>query len=140
MAVRAIIDLYKKDVVLTLIRENLILTPEGRLMRLQHFCEFTEELRRAGKKLAGARSERPQNSSCIGDLSDSQIERLNLEFVHCRVLMFVVHALACFRPPQASLRLHYELAARKNRSVKVIQRQDNDRACRNQKSSGAFAG
>lgn len=43
-----IIDLYKKDIDRTLIRENLKLTPEERLLRLQEAQRFLEEVRRNG--------------------------------------------------------------------------------------------
>lgn len=42
-----IIDLYKKDVDRTLIREALKLTPEQRILRMIKFMEDLEELRRA---------------------------------------------------------------------------------------------
>jgi hypothetical protein len=42
-----IIDLYKKDVDRTLIREALKLTPEQRILRMVKFMEDLEELRRA---------------------------------------------------------------------------------------------
>ena len=45
-----IIDLYKKDVDLTLIRENLKLTVGERILRLQEHLRFAEELRRAGRQ------------------------------------------------------------------------------------------
>lgn len=50
-SIQAIIDLYKKDVDRTLIRENLKFTAEERLLNWMNFLEFAEELRRAGKKL-----------------------------------------------------------------------------------------
>ena len=43
-----IIDLYKKDVDRTLIRENLRKTPEERLRTLEEFQRFLEEVRRSG--------------------------------------------------------------------------------------------
>lgn len=43
-----IIDLYKKDVDRTLIRENLKKTPEERLRTLEEFQRFLEEVRRSG--------------------------------------------------------------------------------------------
>jgi hypothetical protein len=42
-----IIDAYKKDVDRTLIRENLKLTPDQRLMRLEALLADAEEFRRA---------------------------------------------------------------------------------------------
>jgi hypothetical protein len=44
-----IIDLYKKDVDLGLIQENLKLSVEQRILRLQEHLRFAEELRRAGR-------------------------------------------------------------------------------------------
>jgi hypothetical protein len=41
-----VIDVYKKDVDMTLIRECLKLTVEERIRRLQEFEEFREELQR----------------------------------------------------------------------------------------------
>ena len=50
-SVQAIIELYKKDVDRSLIRHNLKLTVEERLLNLQNFNQFAEEFRNAGKKL-----------------------------------------------------------------------------------------
>jgi hypothetical protein len=50
-SIQKIIELYKRNVDRTLIRENLKLTVEERLLKLQSFVEFAEELRKAGKKL-----------------------------------------------------------------------------------------
>jgi hypothetical protein len=50
-SITAIIELYKRDVDITLIRENLKLTVEQRLRNLQKLQRFAEELREAGKKL-----------------------------------------------------------------------------------------
>ncbi|HEX7708179.1 MAG TPA: hypothetical protein VF701_17085 [Thermoanaerobaculia bacterium] len=44
-----IIELYKNDVDRTLIRENLKLTPEERLLKLQQLQRWAEELRLAGR-------------------------------------------------------------------------------------------
>ncbi len=43
-----VIEAYKKDVDRTLIRRNLALTAEERLVQLTRLQEFAEELRRAG--------------------------------------------------------------------------------------------
>ncbi len=48
-------DLYKRDVDRTLLRENLKLSPEQRLAKLQDFVKFLSEMRAAGKR---ARNER----------------------------------------------------------------------------------
>jgi hypothetical protein len=45
-----IIDMYKKDVDRSLLREALKLTPEQRLERLYELVRFAEELREAGKR------------------------------------------------------------------------------------------
>jgi hypothetical protein len=45
-----IIELYKQDVDRTLLRENLKLTPEQRLLKLNSFMRLIAELRSAGKR------------------------------------------------------------------------------------------
>jgi len=45
-----VIEAYKKDVDRTLIRENLKLTPNERLQKLQSFMEFVHELRGAAAR------------------------------------------------------------------------------------------
>jgi hypothetical protein len=45
-----VIELYKKDVDRTLLRENLKLTVEQRFLRLMELQRFAEELRRAGRE------------------------------------------------------------------------------------------
>jgi hypothetical protein len=50
-SISTIIELYKRDVDITLIRENLKLTVEQRVRNLQNLQRFAEELREAGKKL-----------------------------------------------------------------------------------------
>ncbi len=45
-----VIEVYKKDIDRTLIRENLKLTVEERFLKLMKLQEFAEELQRAGKK------------------------------------------------------------------------------------------
>jgi hypothetical protein len=45
-----VIEAYKKDIDRTLIRENLKLTPEERLRKLQAFVQFIEELQRARRR------------------------------------------------------------------------------------------
>lgn len=51
-SIDSIIELYKRDVDRTLLRENLRLTPDERLRKLQELLAFYHELRRAG---AGSR-------------------------------------------------------------------------------------
>ena len=46
----AVIEAYKKDVDRTLLRENLKLTPDQRLDKLQAFVRFAAELREAGRR------------------------------------------------------------------------------------------
>ena len=45
-----VIEAYKKDVDRTLIRENLKLTHEERLVKLRSILKFQWELRQAGKR------------------------------------------------------------------------------------------
>ena len=45
-----VIEAYKKDIDITLIRENLKLTPEERVRKLMELQRFAEELRRAGRE------------------------------------------------------------------------------------------
>ena len=45
-----VIEAYKKDVDRTLIRENLKLTPDERLHKLQDFMEFVHEIRGAARR------------------------------------------------------------------------------------------
>jgi hypothetical protein len=45
-----VIEAYKKDVDRTLLRENLKLTPDERLLKLQDFVAFLAELREAGRR------------------------------------------------------------------------------------------
>ena len=46
-----VIEAYKKDVDRTLLRENLKLTPDQRLEKLQAFVRFTAALRQAGRRV-----------------------------------------------------------------------------------------
>lgn len=50
-----VIEAYKKDVDVTLIRQNLRLTVDQRFEQLMRLQQFAEELQRAGRK---ARSEK----------------------------------------------------------------------------------
>ena len=45
-----VIEYYKKDVDRTLLRENLKLTPEARLLKLQDFVAFLHQLRQARRQ------------------------------------------------------------------------------------------
>lgn len=45
-----VIEAFKKDVDRTLLRENLILTPEERLRKLMRLQRAAEELARAGRR------------------------------------------------------------------------------------------
>ena len=46
-----VIEAYKKDIDRTLLRENLKLTVEQRLLRLMELQKLSEELRRAGQRV-----------------------------------------------------------------------------------------
>lgn len=45
-----VIERFKKDIDRTLLRENLKLTPEQRLQKLQDFVNLAAELREAGRR------------------------------------------------------------------------------------------
>jgi hypothetical protein len=45
-----VVEAYKRDVDRTLLRENLKLTPERRIAKLQDFVNFLAEMRAAGKQ------------------------------------------------------------------------------------------
>lgn len=45
-----VIEAYKKDVDRTLLRENLKLTVQQRLEKLEQFCKFVYEIREAGRR------------------------------------------------------------------------------------------
>lgn len=45
-----VIEAYKKDVDRSLLRENLKLSPEARVRKLQDFVAFTAALREAGRR------------------------------------------------------------------------------------------
>lgn len=47
----AVIEAYRKDIDRGLLRENLKLTPEGRVRRLAAFMRFLEQLREAGRRI-----------------------------------------------------------------------------------------
>ena len=55
-SIQAVIEVYKKDVDRTMIRQNLELTVEERLLNLEKFVQFSNELREAGKLLQTAGS------------------------------------------------------------------------------------
>ncbi len=60
-----VIEVYKKDVDDTLLRENLKLTPEQRVRNLMALQEFIEEVQRAGRQArrqARAAAEHPAES------------------------------------------------------------------------------
>ncbi|MGO8750053.1 MAG: hypothetical protein ACLQNE_29245 [Thermoguttaceae bacterium] len=50
-----VIEVFKRDVDRTLLREALKMTPGDRLMNLQRLCECAEELRQAGQKAKAQR-------------------------------------------------------------------------------------
>jgi hypothetical protein len=45
-----VIEAYKKDIDRTLLRENLKLSPQERLLKFEQFMEYVEELREAGRR------------------------------------------------------------------------------------------
>ena len=55
-SIQAVIEIYKKDVDRTMIRQNLELSVEERLLNLEKFVQFANELREAGKLLQSAGS------------------------------------------------------------------------------------
>lgn len=50
------IEAYMRGIDRTLLRKNLALTPEQRLLQLQQLARFADELRRAGRLAAKSRS------------------------------------------------------------------------------------
>jgi hypothetical protein len=50
-----VIELYKKDVDRTLLRENLKLSVEERFRKFERFMEYLNELREAGRRARHAR-------------------------------------------------------------------------------------
>jgi hypothetical protein len=48
-----VIEAYKRDVDRTLLRENLKLSPEERLLKLQDFVRCLAELRESGRRARG---------------------------------------------------------------------------------------
>ena len=53
-SIQAVIEIYKKDIDRTMIRQNLLLTVEERLLNLENFVQFAGELREAGRQLQNA--------------------------------------------------------------------------------------
>jgi len=49
-----VIEVFKKDVDRTLLRENLKLSPEERLRKFESFAEYAGELREAGHRSRAA--------------------------------------------------------------------------------------
>jgi hypothetical protein len=56
----AVIEAFKRDVDVTLIRRNLALTPTERLLQLERLQAFAEELRRAGRDAQRRREAPPR--------------------------------------------------------------------------------
>jgi len=52
----SMIEAYMRGIDRTLLRKNLALTPEQRLLQLQQLARFADELRRAGRLAAKSRS------------------------------------------------------------------------------------
>ena len=63
-----VIEAYKVHVDRTLLRENLKLTPEQRLLKLQDRLAFTVELQKAGQR---ARAGRPKDFEASAERKDS---------------------------------------------------------------------
>jgi hypothetical protein len=61
-----VVEAYKRDVDRTLLRENLKLSPEQRLLKLQDFVRFLSEVRAAG---------RPKDLEAIAELEALREER-----------------------------------------------------------------
>lgn len=59
-SIQAIIEIYKRDIDLSLIKENLKLTPEQRLRKMQAFANFALEMRKAGQKLRDKKAQQEQ--------------------------------------------------------------------------------
>jgi len=55
-SIQAVIEAYKRDVDRTMIRQNLQLTVEERLLNLENFVQFAGELRAAGKRIRNTAS------------------------------------------------------------------------------------
>jgi hypothetical protein len=51
----SVIELYMRDVDRTLLRENLRLTPEQRVLELMELLRAAEEFQRAGRRLQAGR-------------------------------------------------------------------------------------
>ncbi len=60
-----VIEAYKRDVDRTLVRENLKLSPEQRILKLIELQRFAEELRRAGTQARNSRSNAPPGAPRI---------------------------------------------------------------------------
>jgi hypothetical protein len=52
----AVIEVYKRDIDRSLIRENLKLTQQERIIRFEDFMSFTFELREMGRKMREKKS------------------------------------------------------------------------------------
>jgi hypothetical protein len=69
LPVDPVIEAYKKDVDPTLLRENLKLTPEQRLINLQNFLKVIGELRDAAKAIQVKRAAgRPKDFEALAEL------------------------------------------------------------------------
>jgi hypothetical protein len=56
----AVVEAYKKDIDRTLLRENLRLSVDQRILRLMELQRFADELRRAGQEQQEHREERDE--------------------------------------------------------------------------------
>ncbi len=68
-SIQAVIEVYKKDVDRTMIRQLLQLTVEERLLNLENFVKFAGELQAAGKLL--------QNNVSTEKRNESQLPKAN---------------------------------------------------------------
>ncbi|MCH8032107.1 MAG: hypothetical protein IIB09_09900 [Bacteroidetes bacterium] len=50
-SIDSVIEHYKRDVDLSLLKENLKLTPAERVLRLMELATFADELKRAGRTI-----------------------------------------------------------------------------------------
>ena len=69
-----VIEVYKQGVDRTLLRENLKLTVEERFVKFEHFWEYAEELRQAGRKARHTQSGSGHGTQLPRDSADPRSE------------------------------------------------------------------
>ena len=74
-SVDPVIEVYKKDIDRTLLRENLKLSVEERLRQLMELQRFAEELRRAGRAARHTSAGRVKDLEAIAELEALREER-----------------------------------------------------------------